>query len=379
MMDRNQLAGEARAIARKLAPVADAGEHGRVNRRLIRALADEGLLPRLFPRRAGGTREGDVSAVDLCTVREALARESTLAENAVAIQTLGAYPIVLAGSDEQAARYAGPVARGEAVAAFALTEPGAGTDAGALALRAEPDGKGYRLTGTKVFISNAPDADVYTVFARTTPGAGTKGITAFIVNGDAKGLHGTALHLMSAHPIGRLELDGVLVSEQQVLGEIDRGFKLGMRTLDLFRPSVGASAIGMAQAALDAAIAYASNRQAFGRPIKEFQAVSHQLAEMATRLEAARGLVYAAAEAYDLGDPRVARRSAMAKLFATETAQQVIDVAIQIHGAVALEQGHLLEHLYREVRAPRIYEGTSEIQREIIARDLFRVDGEGRA
>jgi acyl-CoA dehydrogenase len=372
MTDRDRLASDVAAIARKLAPVAAAGVEGRVNRRLIGGLAEEGLLPRLFPRRAGGTRDEEVSAVDLCAVREALARESTVTENAVAIQTLGAYPIVLAGSDEQAGRYVGPVARGEAVAAFALTEPGAGTDAGALALRAERDGKGYRLTGTKVFISNAPDADVYTIFARTTAGAGTKGITAFIVNGDAKGLSGTVMRLLSAHPIGRLELDGVLVSEQQVLGEVDRGFKLAMRTLDLFRPSVGASVIGMAQAALDAAVAHASSRQAFGRPIKEFQAVSHQLAEMATRLEAARALVYAAAEAYDRGDQHVARRSAMAKLFATETAQQVIDVAIQVHGAIALEQGHLLEHLYREARAPRIYEGTSEIQREIIARDLFR-------
>jgi alkylation response protein AidB-like acyl-CoA dehydrogenase len=279
---------------------------------------------------------------------------------------------VLAGSDEAAARYAGPVARGESVAAFALTEPGAGTDAGALTLQAERDGKGYRLSGTKVFISNAPDADVYTIFARTTSGAGTKGITAFIVESNAKGLSGTALHLLSAHPIGRLDLDGVFVSEQQVLGEVDGGFRLAMRTLDLFRPSVGASVIGMAQAALDASVAHASTRQAFGRAIKEFQAVSHQLAEMATRLEAARALVYAAAEAYDRGDQRVARRSAMAKLFATETAQQVIDVAIQVHGAIALERGHLLEHLYREVRAPRIFEGTSEIQREIIARDLFR-------
>src|SRR2546427_2628913 len=371
-MDRDSLAREATAVARKVAPVAASGEEGRVNRRLVRAIADEGLLPRLFPRRAGGSRDGDVSAVDLCVVREALAWESTMAENAVAIQTLGAYPIVLAGSDEMAARYAGPVARGEAVAAFALTEPTAGTDAGALALRAERDGKGYRLSGSKVFISNAPDADLYTIFARTTPDAGTKGITAFIVTGDAKGLSGTVLHLLSAHPIGRLELDGVFVPEQQVLGEVDRGFRLAMRTLDLFRPSVGASVIGMAQAALDAAVKHAAARQAFGRPIKEFQAVSHQLAEMATRLEAARALVYAAAEAYDRGDQRVARRSAMAKLFATETAQQVIDVAIQVHGAVALERGHLLEHLYREVRAPRIYEGTSEIQREIIARDLFR-------
>jgi len=185
-------------------------------------------------------------------------------------------------------------------------------------------------------------------------------------------LKGTALSLISDHPIGRLELDGVFVPDGDVLGDVNHGFAIAMRTLDLFRASVGANAIGMAQAALDAAVAYAGTRLAFGRPIKEFQAVSHRLAEMATRLEAARALVYSAAEAYDRGEPSVGRRSAMAKLFATETAQQVIDASIQVHGAVALERGHLLEHLYREVRAPRIYEGTSEIQREIIARDLFR-------
>ena len=372
MSEHQRLAHEARTVARKLASVAASGPEGRVNRRLVRGLADEGLLPALFPRRAGGTREGDISAVELCGVREALANESTIVENAVAIQTLGAYPIVLAGTQAQIDSFAAPVARGEAVAAFALTEPAAGSDAGAVAMVAERDGKQYRLSGTKVFISNAPDADIYVMFARTTADTGAKGITAFIVAGDANGLEGQVLELISAHPIGRLELDGVLIPEDQVLGEVDRGFKLAMRTLDLFRPSVGANAIGMAQSALDAAITHAASRQAFGKPIKEFQAVSHQLAEMTTRLEAARALVYRAAEAYDRGDPGVARQSAMAKLFATETAQQVIDVAIQVHGAIALERGHLLEHLYREVRAPRIYEGTSEIQREIIARDLFR-------
>ena len=372
MNERDRLAIETASIARKLLPVAISGAEGRVNRRLVQALAEEGLLPLLFPRHAGGTREGDISAVELCTVREALARESTAIENAVAIETLGAYPIVLSGSEQQVNRYAARVARGESIAAFALTEPDAGSDAGALALKAEPDGNGFRLSGSKAFISNAPDADFYTMFARTTPGAGTRGITAFIVDAGTKGMKGEAVDLISAHPIGRLELDGVAVAREQVLGQIDGGFKLAMRTLDLFRPSVGANALGMAHAALDAAVRHAGSRQAFGRPIKDFQAVSHQLAEMATRLEAARALVYEAAEAYDRGDANVARRSAMAKLFATETAQQVIDVAIQVHGAIALERGHLLEHLYREVRAPRIYEGTSEIQREIIARDLFR-------
>ena len=189
--------------------MAKSGPEGRVNRRLVRGLADEGLLPALFPRRTGGTRDGEVSAVELCAVREALARESTLVENAVAIQMLGAYPIVLAGSQGQTREYVEPVARGEAVAAFALTEPEAGTDASALAMRAERDGAGFRLSGTKVFISNAPDADVYVMFARTSADAGARGITAFIVPGDAPGLTGQALDLMSAHPIGRLRLDGV--------------------------------------------------------------------------------------------------------------------------------------------------------------------------
>lgn len=368
-----ELAEQARALAREtLRPIAAAGEPGRVNRRLVRSLGDTGLLPRLFPQRAGGSHAGEISALDLCLLREALASESTETENALAIQALGAYPILQAGSPALVKRWIPRVASGEAVAAFALTEPEAGSDAGSLTLGAEADGDGFRLTGVKAFISNAPDADVYTVFARTTRDAGSKGITAFAVDGAAKGLIGTAQQLVSSHPIGRLEFDGVRVEASQVIGEIDQGFRLAMRILDLFRPSVGAMVVGMAQAALEAAIAHAGVRRQFGRPLREFQAVSHQLAEMATRIEAARLLVYSAAAAYDAGAPRVARRSAMAKLFATETAQFVIDAAVQIHGAAALEQGHLLEHLYREVRAPRIYEGTSEIQREIIARDLYR-------
>jgi alkylation response protein AidB-like acyl-CoA dehydrogenase len=370
MIDRDKLRLEASEIGRKLKPLAESGEPGRVNRALVTALAQEGLPQRLLPQIGSGSNS--ISAMELCLVREALARESTMVENALTIQLLGALPIVMAGREEQIRAHVMPVVEGKAIAAFAITEPEVGTDAAALRLRADWDGAGYRLSGNKAFISNAPEADFYTLFARTSPETGSKGITAFIVDGAAKGLTGTALRIVSDHPIGRLELNDVVVGEANVLGEVNQGFKLAMRTLDLFRPSVGANALGMAQAALDAAIGYASERQAFGRPIKEFQAVSHQVAEMATRLEAARALVYSAAQGYDAGSEHVARRSAMAKLFATETAQQVIDAAIQVHGAVGLERGHLLEHLYREVRALRIYEGTSEIQREIIARDLFR-------
>jgi len=371
--DQERLLDDARRIAREnLAPIALPGEPGRVNRELLLALHQERLLPRLFPERVGGSQPGNVPAIEICLLREGLAQGSTEAENALAMQGIAGYPIVAAGSEGLVQRWIPAVARGEAVAAFALTEPEHGSDAAAIELSAERDGDGYRLTGVKTWISNAPDADIYTVFARTTPGTGAKGVTAFALPADSPGVSGKPLELISPHPIGTLELDGVFVPSSSLLGEVDAGFKVAMRTLDVFRPSVGAFAVGMAQAALDASAEHAGTRTAFGKAIKEFQAVSHLLAEMATRTEAARLLVYAAAAAYDQGAPGVTRSSAMAKLFATETAQFVVDAAIQIHGAVALERGHLLEHLYREVRAPRIYEGTSEIQREVIARELYR-------
>jgi acyl-CoA dehydrogenase len=375
MAERDEDAARIRAIARDvLRPLAvEEADHGSVNRRLLRALGDSGLLPGIFPARLGGTLPTDVSATALCRLREALARESTEAETALALQGLGAYPILQAGSDELAATWIPRVAAGEAVAAFALSEPEAGSDAAALALRAERDGDGWRLSGEKTWISNAPDADVYTVFARTTPEAGARGVTAFCVAGDSDGLSGEAIAMLSPHPIGSLTFDGVFVPDGHLLGEVDRGFRVAMRALDLFRPSVGAFAVGMAQAALDLAVTHARERRAFGQPIGAFQAVSHRLAEMATRIEAARLLVSEAARAYDDGRPpqEVTRRSAMAKLYATEIAQQVIDAAVQILGARALVTGHPLERLYRDVRGTRIYEGTSEIQRTIIARDLL--------
>jgi acyl-CoA dehydrogenase len=366
-----ELLEQTRAIARdSLAGIEHDGARGRINRPLLRALAEHGLLGRMF----GDCEPGGaaVSAMDLCLIREALASESTEAETAFALQGLGSYPILLAGDPDVVREWIPRVAAGEAAAAFALTEPGAGTDAASLELRADRDGDGWRLTGTKIWISNAPEADIYTVFARTTPGAKARGVTAFAVPGDADGVGGEALDLVSAHPIGRLELDGVHVPPQHVLGEVDRGFRVAMQTLDLFRASVGAFAVGMAQSALEAACAHAARREAFGRPLRELQAVAHKLADMAVQTQAARLLVHQAARAYDEGLRPVTRQAAMAKLYATESAQQVVDAAIQIHGAVALESGHLLEHLYRDVRAPRIYEGTSEIQREIIGRELFR-------
>ena len=217
------------------------------------------------------------------------------------------------------------------------------------------------------------------MFARTTAGAGARGVSAFVVPAGRPGLSGEHLDMVSPHPIGTLSFDAVPVLGGELLGERDRGFAVAMRTLDLFRPSVGAFAVGMAQAALDAALAHAATRTAFGGPLAGQQAVAHLLAEMATRTEAARMLVYSAAAALDEGAAVVAGRSAMAKLLATETAQFVVDAAVQIHGARALQRGHPLEHLYREVRAPRIYEGASEIQRTIIARELLRGSVSGPA
>ncbi|WP_328644946.1 acyl-CoA dehydrogenase family protein [Amycolatopsis sp. NBC_00348] len=369
--DQHAFAADVRKLAEEqLRPLAESGVEGAVNRPLLKAMGALGLLARLFPGVADGKPSRQAAATDLCILRENLATVSTEAETALALQGLGSYPILQSGQDDQVAKWLPAVAAGDAVAAFALTEPDAGSDAAALSLKAEPDGDGWRLTGEKMWISNAPEADFYTVFARTTEGAGSRGVSAFVVPGDRPGLGGEHLDLVSPHPIGTVTFDGVEVRREELLGEENRGFAVAMRTLDLFRPSVGAFAVGMAQAALDATVDYTGQREAFGGPLIKQQAVAHALAEMATRTEAARLLVYAAAGAYDAGEQNLGGRAAMAKLFATEAAQFVVDSAVQLHGARALRRGHLLEHLYREVRAPRIYEGASEIQRTIIARWL---------
>ncbi|KIZ14900.1 acyl-CoA dehydrogenase family protein [Streptomyces natalensis] len=366
--DEQQWCAELRELtAQRLRPLAQRGEAGRINRPLVAALGELGLLRRLFPA------DGRLRALDLCLLRESLAQECTEAETALALQGLGTYPVVQSGTDAQRARWLPEVTAGRAVASFALSEPGAGSDAAALSLAAEPDGPdGWRLTGEKCWISNAPEADFATVFARTGGAPGARGVTAFLVPAGRPGLTGDHLEMLSPHPLGTLVFDGVPVTRADVLGEVDGGFQVAMATLNLFRPSVGAFAVGMAQAALDAALAHAQTRTAFGGPLRDLQSVGHQLAEMATRIEAARLLVYAAASAYDTGAPGIARRSAMAKLLATETAQYAVDTAVQIHGARALRRGHLLEHLYREVRAPRIYEGATEVQRSLIAKELYR-------
>jgi acyl-CoA dehydrogenase len=364
------LLDEARRIAGELNESVAGSTPGRVNRELVLELARRGLLGRLFARGEDGWRP-DVSALDLCLIREGLAYASTEAETAFAMQGLGSFPLLQSGRPEAIEEWIPRVAAGEAVTGFALSEPQAGSDVAALNLRAERDGAGWRLNGVKTWISNAPDADFYTVFARSAQAAGARGLTAFLVPGDAPGLEGEPIELLSPHPIGRLMFQDVHVPDEYVLGDVDRGFGVAMRTLDMFRPSVGAFAVGMAQAAIDATIAHLQTRVAFGKPLSAQQALAHRLADIATRTQAARLLVHAAASAYDAGVRPTTQAAAMAKLLATETAQEAVDTAVQFHGAQALEHGHLLEHLYREVRAPRIYEGASEIQREIIARALF--------
>ena len=356
----------AEEVGRDLVPLAAAGTPGNLNRPLISALAETGLVGRLFP--AGG----EARAMELCLIRQGLARSSTSAETAFAMQALGAYPILQSADEEHRERWIPEVAAGRAVPGFALTETGTGSDAAHLALAAEADGEGYRLTGNKAYISNAPEADVYTVFARTGPDPGAAGVTAFVIPGDSAGLSGSPVAMLGSHPLGNLTFDAVPAGRNQVIGEVGRGFRVAMRTLDLFRPSVGAFAVGMAEAALRLAVAHAATREAFGQPLAAFQAVSHQLADMAVRIDAARLLVYQSASTHDRGASAVLTgMAAAAKLAATETAQFVVDAAIQLHGARGLEASHPLSHLYQEVRAPRIYEGASEIQRNIISRELL--------
>ncbi|MEX1037320.1 MAG: acyl-CoA dehydrogenase family protein [Acidimicrobiia bacterium] len=363
MSSRTDRVLQAEEIGARL--LASAHTSSGVNCELVKAIANEGLLDSVF------APEG-VTAVDLCAIRQGLARTNTAAETAFALQGLGGTPILTSGTAKVRDRWVPLMRSGEAVVGFALTEPGAGSDAAAVTTRAEKDGEGYRITGEKAYISNAPDADVYTVFASTNPDAGSRGISAFVVPADAAGLSGSAIEMVSPHPIGRLGFDGVLAPAESLLGEVNRGFRVAMQTLDLFRPSVGAFALGMAEAALREAVGHATTRNAFGRPIAEFQGVSHQLADVRTAIAASEHLVYAAAEAFDAGDrDLLTGLAAMAKLHATETAHRAVDVAIQVLGARGLEKDSLLAHLYLEVRAPRIYEGTSEIQRNIIARELF--------
>ena len=341
-------------------------------RRLVRQLGEAGLLAYSVPQKFGGVRE-KVEARDLCILREELARNSALADTMFAVQALGSYPITLFGSEEQKRHYLPRVAQGIAIAAFALSEPEAGSDIAGLQTLALRRGLEYCLTGTKRFISNAGIADSYVVFASTKPELKGKGISAFVVDANTPGLIiKERTQVISPHPIGAVAFEECVIPENSRLGNEGDGFKIALGTLDLLRCTVGAAAVGLACRGLEEAVDYSRKRRQFDRPLTEFQGIQFKLADMATELEAARLLVYQAAWAHD-GDAADAKlKSSMAKLFATEAAQRIVDEAVQIHGGMGVVVGSVVERLYREVRALRIYEGTSEIQKIVIARELLK-------
>jgi acyl-CoA dehydrogenase len=315
----------------------------------------------------------------LCLIREAVAADSPLADEVVAIQGLGAMPLLLSGTPAQRERWVDAVVSGEMMAAFAMTEPAAGSDVAAMQTSAARESSGWVLNGEKHLISNAGIADLYIVFAKTAADRGSRGVSAFIVPKETPGLHyDGAQRLSAAHPLGRLRFVDCRVPVDAMIGEVDRGFKIGMMTLDCLRPTVGAAACGMAARALDEAVAHARSRRQFGQPLADMPLVREKIGRMATELDAARLLVYRAAWQQDRTRPATERltrddsvAAAMAKAFATEMAQRVVDEAVQIVGGVGVLVGHPVERLYRAVRALRIYEGATDIQRLIVAGELL--------
>jgi acyl-CoA dehydrogenase len=308
-----------------------------------------------------------------CVVREALAAASPLADAVFALQALGVVPILLSGNDAMRKRWLDPAIQGRAMASFAMTEPEAGSDVASLGMRAERDGDAYVLSGTKTFISNAGIADFYTVFATTDPAEKAKGIGCFVVAADTPGLRFVRPLVLSApHPLGELTFSNVRVPATCRLDADGEGFKLGLGTLDRLRSTVGAAACGMAARALDEAIAHAKSRKQFGSRLADFQLIQDKIARMATELTAARMLVYRAAWEKDKGAARVTLEAAMAKAYATEAAQRIVDDAVQILGGRGVLADHPVDRLYRSVRALRIYEGTTEIQQLIIAGQLLK-------
>jgi acyl-CoA dehydrogenase len=340
-------------------------------RLLVRLLADAGFLCHSVPEDLEVPARLDVRT--LCVVREHLSYESSLADLMFAMQGLGSFPLALGGKPAIKDRLLPLVKAGKAIAAFAITEPEAGSDASAIKTSARREGDQYVVDGEKTFISNAGLANFYTVFAKTDASKGSKGMSAFVVERDTPGFEFEGkIELISPHPIGRISFDGCRVPAENLLGEEGEGFKIAMTTLDTFRPTVGAAACGLASRALDEALGYSKKRVQFGRKIAEHQAIQMKIAEMATELDAARLLVYRAAWKKDSGAERITLEAAMAKLYATESAQRIVDAAVQVHGGAGVVRGSVVEHLYRDVRALRIYEGTSEIQKLVIAGHLLK-------
>jgi alkylation response protein AidB-like acyl-CoA dehydrogenase len=338
-------------------------------RTMLGLLADAGLL-----RYAVAVAGAPLDTRSLCVIREALAYSSALADLAFVMQGLGTYAISLAAPEHVRDFWLARAASGKAIAAFALTEAHAGSDVAAIETTARREGEAYLIDGHKRFISNAGLADFYTVFARTgTRADGRAELSAFVVGARMPGFRvRERTEMMASHPIGEIEFNAARVPAEDMVGREGDGFRLAMQTLDTFRASVGAAACGMARRALDEALRYAKARRQFGRPLAEHQLIQEKLADMATELDAARLLVYRAAYLKDAGLERVTREASQAKLFATEAAGRIIDSALQIHGGSGLVRGHVIERLYRDVRALRIYEGTSEIQKLVIAGQLLK-------
>jgi acyl-CoA dehydrogenase len=371
-----------RAFAARLARWTDDAlaslPHGDVDaacRARVKALGEAGFLKAVVPAAHGGLHP-NLDVRTLCIVRDILAFCDGLADFAFAMQGLGTGSISLYGSDELQRRYLPPVRDGTAIAAFALSEPEAGSDVAALAMTAKADGAQVRLDGEKTWISNGGIADHYVVFARSGEGPGARGLSAFVVDADTPGLSvAERIDVIAPHPLARLTFDGVRVPAANRLGKPGEGFKVAMATLDIFRSTVGAAALGFARRALHETIEHAATRKLFGAPLGDLQMTQAAIADSATEVDAAALLVYRAAWTKDQGVARVTREAAMAKLFATEAAQRVIDRAVQVHGGLGVTKGVKVEELYREIRALRIYEGATEVQKIVIAREALRTRG----
>jgi len=341
-------------------------------RDLVGVLGQAGWLRYVVAGDVGGALE-KLDSRALCLIRETLAYHHGLADFAFAMQGLGSGAITLYGSDELKQRYLPKVAAGESIAAFALSEPEAGSDVAAMTTSATLDGYEYVLNGTKTWISNGGIADFYTVFARSEPINGAKGISAFIVPANTPGLHiAERIEVIAPHPLATLRFENCRIPIGNRLGTAGEGFKVAMQTLDIFRASVAAAAVGFGRRALAEALARAKQRQMFGQSLADFQMTQATLAEMATAMESSALLTYQAAWLRDVKGAITTREAAMAKMTATESAQQVIDAAVQIFGGLGVKRGEIVERLYREIRSLRIYEGATEVQKLIIARSLLK-------
>jgi len=341
-------------------------------RTLVRKLGDAGWLRYGVGGTAYGGHGDTIDTRAVCLLRETLAKHSGLADFALAMQGLGSGAISLAGNDAQKSHYLPRVARGEAIAAFALSEPQAGSDVAAMALAARPEGDDYVLDGEKTWISNGGIADFYVVFARTGEAPGSRGISAFVVDADTPGLEiAERIDVIAPHPLARLSFTGARVKRSQMLGAPGEGFKIAMRTLDIFRTSVAAASLGFARRAMAEGLARAASRKMFNQTLGDFQLTQAKLAQMALTIDSSALLVYRAAWLRDQGES-VTREAAMAKWHASEGAQQVIDAAVQLWGGMGVQSGNVVESLYREIRSLRIYEGATEVQQLIVGRDLLK-------